>query len=335
MALILNTEQLKKYVDVHKQTHWDTLRLFVEQAEDTYILPLIGSGIFVFLKAIVESPGFDPDNSFNDPLYKSLYTRLCRALAHYTMYEGLPFLNTPVGDQGVMQQSSKEGTATPAAQWRYESRRAAHLDNADRFADQLLEFMESNADAFPDWKASPSYTVTKDLFLPNSKTLSVYLNSQGSRRAYLAMRPWIRLAEKKYIIPAIGQQLFSEIKSELLNGAVSDANTVLLRYIQEACAWASYWEALPNLPLKITCEGFLIKSVADGIHTVSGANDRDKQQAYDSARGNMDTFLSSLKRFIDAHIDDYPLYRDDPASGNKQPSYKLKDNKKCSGQFRV
>src|SRR4051812_13190009 len=198
MALFRNTADLKLFTDVHKQTDWQTLKLYVQQAEVSYIIPTISQAMFDKYNTLINDPG-NADKSFDaiftDSTDLAAFNGIARALANYAMLEAFPFLNTPVGDIGVTQQSSKEGTATPAAQWRYESRRAAHLENGDRFTDQLLAYLESNADFFTDWKSSPAYTITKDLFISNSYLLSTYIGTNNSRRAYLAFRPHLRLSE--------------------------------------------------------------------------------------------------------------------------------------------
>ncbi len=335
MALFLNTEQLKKHVDIHKQTHWDTLKLFVEQSEDSYVIPLISPGIYTYLNSVVNTAGFDPETSFPEPEYKELYNRVCRVLAHFTMYEGLPFLNTPVGDIGVVQQQSKEGTATAAAQWRYDGRRMAHLNNADRFSDQLLTFMEANADMFLDWKLSPSYTVTKDLFINNGSLLGEYLNTQGSRRTFLAMRTYIRLSEKKFIIPAIGQGMFDELKTQLLNNSLTPANEKLMSKVREASAWSGYYEGFWHMQLRIDAEGIKVVTSTDGSTRKDPGLVTQMTEAYSSARGNMDTFLASLKQFIVENSADYPLFKSSDAANNGQPNFKIKTNRQCSGHFLV
>ncbi|WP_126244130.1 DUF6712 family protein [Chitinophaga rhizosphaerae] len=333
MSLLRSTADLKKYVDIHKATSWESLRLYVVQAEATYIIPVISQACFEQMAGVVALPDFDPETSFPTVVMKGLYTRVCFALANYTLYEALPFLNTPVGDQGVMQQSSKEGTAAPAAQWRFDNRRNSHLEVGDRHIEMVLEFLENNDDAFPDWKASSSYSITKDLIISSSAALGGILNTQGARRAYLAMRPFLRLAEKKFIVPALGEPLFLAVKAELLAGVLSPPNQRLFPYVAEAAAWTALVEALPILPFRITGDGLLMLSKSDGIASTSHGSDNQRSLAFNSAKGNADSFLAALKSFLVKNKNDYPQSL--PNEVVPQPEYELKRNKKCSGHFRV
>jgi hypothetical protein len=338
MALFRSTADIKLYTDVHKQTDWSTLKLYVQQAEPTYIIPVISQAMYDKFNGLINDPANASktfDQIFANENDLTAFNFIACALANYSLYEAFPFLNTAVGDIGVAQQSSKEGTTNPAAQWRYEGRRWAHLLNADRFIDQLLVYMERNADYFTDWQGSSSYTINKDLFIADSFTLSMYIGTNNSRRAYLALRSHIRMAEKKYIIPAIGQELFDELKTEILNKTLTDENKTLLPLIQEGLAWAAYYEGLPFLVIKFNTDGVQVISSNDGINNKLAAGKDEKEIARNTAAHNMDSFLGSLKKFIIDHSSDYPLYEESSAYNNNNPRYSRPYNYYNSGQFRT
>ena len=340
MALFRNTADLKLYTDVHKQTDWATLRLYVQQAEPTYTVPFIGAEMYKKYNTLVNDPANAAktfEQIFTDEKDLFAFNLIASALANYALFEAFPFLNTAVGDIGVAQQSSKEGTTNPAAQWRYEGRRWAHLLNGDRFTDQLLEYLEKNATFFTDWAASESFTINKDLFIADSYKLSKYIGTNGSRRAFLALRSHIRMAEKKYIIPAIGQELFDELKTQLQTNpsTVSDVNKKLLPLIEEGLAWAAYYEGLPFLVVKFDTTGVQVISANDSIVNKQAADQNAKEVARSTAAHNMDTFLGSLKRYMVDHSSDYPLYVSSLGYDNETPRYRRPYNYYNSGMFRV
>lgn len=340
MSLFRNTADLKLFADVHKQTDWSTLKLYVEQAEVTYIIPVVSEAMYNTYHGLMNNPANASktfDQIFTNPFDLEAFKRIGKALANYSMFEAFPFLNTVVGDAGIGQQSSKEGTFNPASQWRYVDRRLAHLDNADRFTDQLLEYLEMHKDYFTDWAASTSFTINKDLFIATSIKLSQYIGTNNSRRAFLALRPHIRMAEKKYIIPAISQDLYTELKSQLTTNpsTVSSVNLVLLPMIEEALAWAAYYEGLPFLPVKFGTDGVHILSSNDGITQKVAASKEDKENARGTAAHNMDMFFNDLKKYMDDHADDYPLYKSSDRYQQCGKSYQRPQNHKRSGMFRV
>jgi len=338
MSLFRNTADLKLFTDVHKQTDWATLKVYVQQAEATYIIPVISEAMFKKYNTLIN----DLANAtktfaeiFTDERDLSAFSFIASALANYALYEAFPFLNTAVGDIGVAQQSSKEGTTNPAAQWRYEGRRWAHLDNGDRFTDQLFVLLEANADYFEDWKASAAYTINKDLFIADSYTLSVYIGTNNSRRAYLALRSHIRMAEKKYIVPAIGAALFDELKKEMLTNTLTDDNKVLLPMIREGLAWAAFYEGLPFLVIKFNTEGVQVISSNDGINNKLAAGKDEKDLARSAAGHNLDSFLGTLKKYMLDNADKYPLFKNSTAYNNGTPRYRRPQNYYNSGQFRT
>ena len=338
MSLFRNTSDLKLFTDVHKQTDWATLNIYVMQAEITYIISTIGQEMYNNYNDIINDNGNQNkplDKLFDDERDQRAFIFIGLALANYALFEAFPFLNTALGDMGVAQLSSKEGTTNPASQWRYESRRWAHLSNGDRFIDQLLAFLEVNADYFTAWKNSSAYTISKDLFIADSFTLSNYIGTNNSRRAFLALRSHIRMAEKKYIIPAIGQDLFDQLKSQIITGDVSEDNTTLIAMIREGLAWAAYYEGLPFIDVKFNTDGVQMISANDGINNKLSAGKDEKELARSVAGRNADSFLGSLKKFMIDNASKYSLYENSDANENRTPNYRRPTNYYSSGMFRV
>lgn len=340
MSLFRNTADLKLFADIHKQTDWSTIRLYVEQSEVTFIIPVISELMYNTFHGLMNNPVNATktfEQIFTNPFDLEAFKRIGKALANYALFEAFPFLNTVIGDAGVGQLSSKEGTFNPAAQWRYLDRRLAHLDNADRFTDQLLEYLELHKDHFTDWASSSSFTINKDLFIATSNKLSQYIGTNNSRRAFLALRPHIRMAEKKYIIPAISQELYAEIKAQIITNpsTVSSNNQVLLPMIEESLSWASYYEGLPFLPIKFGTDGVHVISSNDSITQKVAASKEDKEIARGTAAHNMDMFLNTLKKYMHDHVEDYPLYQNSDQYRTCGNSYTRPINRKNSGMFRV
>lgn len=337
MALFRHTADLKLFADVHLQTEWSTLLPYVEQAENDYIIPLLSQQqceVFSLAVNNLNNTTRSFDQIFSSVLELQCFQLIARSLANYALYEAFPFLNTSVGDIGVVQQQSKEGTATAAPQWRYESRRAAHLSIGDSYADKMLAFLELHKSIFTGWAASTSFTINKDLFIADSKTLSDYLGTGESRRAYLALRPYIRLAEK-YVVAAIGKETYDEIKTQMQANpaAVSEHNKLLLPYIREAVAWSAYYEGLPFIAIKITGDGVQVMSRNDGANSRNAASKEEKSEARAQAGRFMDRSIADLRKYMDNNAATYLLYKN--GDGCVQPVYRRKTNRSGSGHFAV
>lgn len=335
MSLFRNTRDLKLFADIHKQTDWDTLLPYVQQAENDYIIPLIGEEQFEYFNSAIKAQN-DTEANFNfifqDVTENKLFKLLATALANFALYEAFPFLNTSLGDIGVQQQSSKEGTSAPAAQWRYESRRSAHLNTGDSYIEKTLEFLEKNAASFPLWSNSEYFTINKDLLIGDSAMLTTYLGMNDSRRAFIAIRPYIRLAEKD-IIAILGKPLFDSIKEEGATLPSTIPNKILLEGAREAVAWTAYYYALPFLSIRINGDGVQVVSKNDSINQRSSASKDDKETARAQAGRFSDKFLNTLRQFMDINIDEYPLYKTYMADKYVVTSYQRKVNRRGSGHF--
>lgn len=329
------TAELKKHYDIDVNTNFDTLKPFIEQAQELYLIPLISQKEFDMLTANIGTTPYPNIPTGLTAKYVILFEKAQRCLAYYTMYKALPYLNSSVGDMGVQQKSSKEGTSQSVAQWRHNERLESTLRDADFFADNMLSYMEDEKDTFTGWAMSASYTVTKDLFLPNTATFQKYIAISNSRRTYLAFRSFIEQAELKYILPAIGESYYIELKGKVVHGSANVNDKKLLPYIERALAYCAYYEAYWQLYFVISADGISVRTIDDGFTIKKSPTDKESAMAFERCQANRDTYLASLKRFINDARNEYPLYLNSHADQYAQPGFKTKSNSKKSGHFRV
>lgn len=324
--LLKTIAELKAYVPtINKNMAWATFSPLVDQAERKYIVPLISQAQYDALNTAYNAA---PQTLTAHQLALLPYVQ--RALAWYAFHESLPLLGVMVSDMGIQEQSSTEGTSVPTRQWTFESLKAAAIGNADTNADALLSFLEINHANYPLWKASTSYTITKELYLTNLADFEQHLSLGGSKRVWLALRPFVALCEIEYIIPAISQKLHDDLKAKILltpGTALSAAYQALLTKIQRPLAWLALYKAMPFQAVQFT-PGVGITSVStnDG-HTARTAADRLRYEtAMTAASSSAMSFLRDLKKYLDDHCDDYPLYEFNDFESDTQPAYELPDN---------
>jgi len=317
MPIIQDIDTFRTVVPVNKSMAYSTLSPFISQAGYKYLRPIMGVTEYDNFVTAVEGAS---TNAAQDAILPFAE----KASAFYALLVGMPILNVNIGDLGISQQASGDGTAQSISQWRTTDLTLYLADQGDYWADELLAKMESMAAAsFPDWEASPSFTTAKELMISNTTTLSEYVNIKDSRRTFLALRKFIILSQTKHIRPVIGKPLLDQIRTELLAGTLTAANTTLLDLIRPALAHLTIMEAIPQINVKVEADGITIKSM-------STAPDRKNTLAADStaiaealrrAEETGKMYLVAIKSFLDDsdNIANYPLYASSDAYIEDQP----------------
>lgn len=301
-----DTEFKQFYSAINRNMDWCTLEPFITQAEEIYIIPFISQEFYDTLHT-----EYQATDTIADIKQAKAFSLIRMALAYYTIYQGMPHLNTRIADAGIME-NVNEGTQ-PARQWVFYHNRWEACKTAYAFLDIALAYMEKEiaggATEFDDFKNSDAYTITKDLLIPNATTFNQFYNIQESRKSYVAFRPYIRKAEQLHLKPVLCD-LFDEIKTQYLAGTLTAENTALLPYIQRILAEYTMIEAIPDINIIHDSDGFKVIENPHSSVISQQALANMIQQLNTKAETNSAQFKIELENFIYANLDDYPTYKD-------------------------
>lgn len=321
MSLFKTTAELKVFCpSFNRNMAWNTLSPKVDQAERKYIIPLIGKEQYTVLEAAYQA------GTISDKL-EALLPYVQRPLAYYTHFELLPELMAMESDMGLQEQESSEGTSSPARQWVYEEKRKNAIENADAFADAMLEFLEENHGDYAEWKGSSAFTITKQLFINTSDEYNDIVSIGRSKRVWLALWPFVNRAETEYILPAITEPLFTDLKAKLLASLTTPLSTeyaTLLLKIKEALAWLALYKALPFQVVQFTPSGIVQTTTANGIKSQKPADRIVFENARTEAETNGLSALRALKQYLEENSSSYDKYSDPNAYS--QPNYEIPNN---------
>lgn len=124
-----------------------------------------------------------------------------------------------------------------------------------------------------------------------------------------ASLPNMDKAERKFIIPVIGQALFDQLQEQYNNSTLSPANEKLLPRVQAALSPLAYWLELPFINAQITDAG-LRKPGTDNLQPVFKHDFYSIWTALsDSGMDEMEALIA----FLEANAGDYPLWVASPA----------------------
>lgn len=302
---VQHTEFKTFFPAVNRSTEFCTIEPFIQQAEDSEIIPAIGLPFYQVLETEYQTTGEIADTT------KAYTFRLLRmALAHYAMYIAMPQLNIRIGDAGTNETSASD--ITPVRMWVFNVSRWETAKTAYKYMDMALQHMESqviaaNAD-YDLFKTDAAYTESKELLIPNARKFQRFYNIQASRRSYTALRPYIQKAEDIFIKPILCE-LYDEIKTQHLANTLSADNTYILSLIQQLLAERTVELALPDLNFVNDGDGWRVTENQYGLSEQSNLKE-SLQQMHTRAEQNAATFEIQLKNELYANLDNYPTYRD-------------------------
>lgn len=305
---IVHTNFKTHYAAINRNMAWATLEPFVRQATVSHILPYIDRQLY---DAMLTELDGSPSAGFLE-----LIEQLRDALAHYTVADALPHLNVVISDMGV-QESNSGDTSFPVSQWRYKTIATNLLRKADLFMDQVLRDIEELAEGgeavFSDWKETAAYKSGVTGLFETTRDFQEHININNSRRAYLALVPHIRRAEKWAVADLVGNDFYVEMITNLENDDLSDEEDKLIKMLRNFAAWSALNNALPELAVLIEPHGIQVVSDTDGMQTKKSASDAQLLRLQQQCKAEMYRGQSEIIRYLYAEVDEFPTWKDSDA----------------------
>ena len=118
------------------------------------------------------------------------------------------------------------------------------------------------------------------------------------------IKPYFHVAEKLWIEPIIGTPLYEELLDEVEKNEVTSENATLLLNIYPLLAFAIVYESLPFVGYHLSQVG-ITKGKSENSEPVSI---NDVNYISTQLRNQCETMKMLLKKFLDEHVEHYPLY---------------------------
>lgn len=196
-----------------------------------------------------------------------------RVVARFAFMKAAPNLDLKLSDSGFGVVSTD--SVAPASKDRVNRFVQALEADGWNAVEQLIRFLEKNKADYPTWVSSDSYTMQVRNFINSAEEFDKFVNIGKSRLKFKEFRQEMDVVEQLIVIPVIGDALADEIKGEIKDESLSEANKKLLPLIRRAVA---------NFTIS--------RTVKDNLN----------------AQRTAESFMGELKRFLDRNHTDYPLY---------------------------
>jgi hypothetical protein len=298
--LIRNIDDLKAQLGaLDTNALWDTWGPFVEQAQRRHLQPWLGRELLTQLDGYLTG-------GTQDAALDELLQLLRPAAAYFAQVEALPLLNVRIGEAGI-QETSGAGSAA-VRQWSYLETQMASVGAAESALEDALAFLEMHPAEYPIWAASPACTLQRDQLFARAGELTRYLNIQGSRRAYLALQPFLQRAEELYVVPVLGYEADAQLRARRIAGTVTPTDLALLKALRRATAQFGLAEAIPELTLNLSAAGLSVVADVYSIRQRIASQQPDTATLATKAEALGQRYLQELREFLEANAAQVPGY---------------------------
>ncbi len=336
MSLFKSTDEFIKYAHIDGNTTFEQyLKPYIDQAEILFLKDLIGPALYDALHADYtdnyDPNALDPPAAMNADL-AALLPYVQRSLAYYSLFHGIIEMGSNVGNLGVT--VSRGEKSDPAPKWKVDERKVQCITSADRFADELLKFLEENASGvkYADWYQTVYDTRAEGLIVRNAAIANKHIDISESRRIFLRMKKRIRTIEPKQARMLVGQAQYDELVTLIQGDAVTDSAQLLIDLLEPIISKMALAQTLPALRISITDSGVTLLSSNDStISKMAAPASEVKHYINELTRGDFGYMndIEELKNFINENIDDYPLIKASTAYTSKAdpgPKHQIENN---------
>ena len=304
--LIDNISQVLSAASVNVSNTIESWFPFIEEAQQTFIKPVLGDPLYNQLLDSVALDPVLPDDGTNEMLLAELLWLVRKPLALYALWLGADEFGVSVSAQGI--QVIETPTHKTAPQYRVQNLKENWIRRANTALDQALKFLDENHSSFPAYQPQDA-----DLFLRNTFEFNAEVDIRESRRVFVNLKPIIRSVERKYIRPTLSPELFDQLKQAWKSSfALSPEFSALMELIRPALAHLTMARALTEISIDVLDWGIFdtASSSFTNVTSKQSANHQRTIQMTEANQRDGEAELKALQQFLDDTASEsiYPAY---------------------------
>ena len=306
IRLIDNLSQVLSAASINVSNTIENWFPYIEEAQETYIKPVLGIGLYEQLQDAMALDPVPPDDGTTLENLAGLLEMVRKPLALYALWLGADEFGVSVSSQGI--QVIETPTHKTAPQYRVQNLKENWIRRANTALDLVLKFLDEHRDDYPAYICQDA-----DLFIRNTLEFNSEVDIRESRRVFVALKPVIRSVERKYIRPALSAELFDELKQVLQSNAeMSKEQKALMDLIRPALAHLTISRALLEISIDVLDWG-IFDTAGNTFANVSSKQSSNKDRISIMADANQrdgEAELKALQQFLDETASEtvYPLY---------------------------
>jgi len=297
--LFTTTEEIQEYFPLEKNTSFNTLKSFIQQAEDEYIVKVLGPDMLSALQDY-----FD-DSDPPDDAMEELLNKVREALTPLMLYAAAPVINIRWSDIGLMKTESNDYSAASGGEVYFA--RVQLLLAGYRALEALYLFLEQNEEDYDDWVDSEAYTEFKAFLVNKAEQFQEHVDINHSRWLFSRMVPAMDTVELLRIRPAIGDEFFEEIKEDVQDGAFTDTEEKhVLKLLTKSIALFTYSRCLEDPTIRETIRIVNAKTAEELSNKGFAAEDYSNQYKAlsEQTKSEGEAIMAQLIKYLNAKASD-------------------------------
>lgn len=308
MPLITTIDEIKQYIEANYALSIDVIAPSIAVAERRYLIPVLGSVQYNSLVSAYKNANNDISQIASDPL-KNLAPLAQEVVANIAMMLAVPRLSVAISESGIRRNETNDSKT--AFQYQEQNLQDSYENSGLDALEEMLEFMESAKDQYPDWTSSDAYTDKKKFIISSGIQFSNYYQIYRSRQTYMCLRYIMHPVENFAIKQVLGTGLFNAIKAGLKNDNLSDAYQNLIEnYIGPAIARLTVAKGLLERAVEISEMGVTVQTKAPDHNRPAKepAPDTKVDKMVAALNADASQYLQNLGIELDANAALYPDY---------------------------
>mgnify|MGYP002623641224 CR=1 FL=1 len=294
----LEAEEFKRHLPVNINLRFETLSPHLALCEETYLRPLLGKALFNRMAAYIDDNPTLPDGTPDC----TLIDKARFALIRLALWKGYDIIAANISDTGVSTEVDKENRPF---RYQEENIKRTLKEEGFNYLDNILEFLEENAQEFPEFGQSPHKLSNVASLIRDTRTFNTYYNIDNSRLVFLKMRYYLRDVELIELRHRIGADFYRE----LLSADETEARyAAILTAIRSFVVYRAVAEGIGELHKLPTEKGLLFEtSTMDGVQQTPVYRAQILETRQRLAE-RAEQHLAAALHHLAAHADLYPNY---------------------------
>lgn len=241
--IVKDRATLLKYTPVDKNLSFELVAPYLRDAEEQYLLPIIGYDYYLLLDAYTGNEAVDT--------YKNIILELAqRAIANLGLCLYLPVGNIQISDSGAQISSTKEKKM--AFEWQINRTIESLSRLAMNALEQLIIQLEKNKETLAAYRDSEIRNVNNSYFIRTALEFNNHYTIDRSRLTFLCLQTKMRAIESDIIIPMITPEYAVDLKTKRTAVTLSPTEIRTVEIICKCIAYLTIEEILPQLAVEIS-----------------------------------------------------------------------------------
>lgn len=313
--MLLNTlQEIKNYLPINVAFHFEDIAPQIERATIKYLIPILSQKEYNILEKAYQ------DNTLSD-VQKPLLHLCQRALANFAYQLWLPHGTIQVSQSGL--HIHQDDMRRPPYKWQMDSLENAYEQTGYECLDEILLYLEQNANEFYFWRVSESYTIFQETLIATAAEFTKYIPKvDNSRRLFLLLKPDMIRVEESQLLATLCQAQYTHLKDTTQTLTEPEKN--LLIFCKKAVAYQTFVEAIPDLLFEIYDQTLFGTAHQDETKQKNTPQNVILQNIQDKYARIAQQHWASLKTFINDNIAEFPKIQFSKCyhTGDTQPENK-------------